>query len=360
MATRRRRNPATVSVESGEAVAPTLPEVEVVEPASAEEPPSEVAVELVDVVEASEVDEESLASEADEEVSVPSLRATVQERGQRFIDWLRLAQQELTTENVHQMRVSSRRFSSTLGLLGALVGEAPIRKLRQEIRAARRCLGGLRDLQRQLEWLADEPLLDEYLTEVAADLPKVVKKASKKLAKVSVRRLEKRLENVDGLLAALLEEDNAEEVVRELVSRHIWESLLRAMSHAEEVDPDHSFSYHPFRIALKTFRYQAEVYQQAGWRSQLDESDGWAKLKELHEALGQLQDLEVLSCHLDHHWAAFPPIRDAQGRIVNRMLKDRNGILGHIHLHDLDWESLWEWPQAEAEEAVPEETGAEE
>ena len=365
MATRRRRTPAgavTATSEGADAPTPTPAEAEPeavvsaepveVEVTGVEESPVEVVVVPPEPTEASPV---PVVEGPDFGVgSAALLRGALYERGRRFLDMLQQSQAELTPENVHQMRVSGRRLGSSLALVSSLVGRGPVKKLRQELRDARRCLGDLRDLQRQLEWLADEPLLDEYLTERAAELPRVIKKAAKKLGRVRARKIEKRLELVDALLAALLEEENAEESAREMLSRHIWESLLRAMSYADEVDPDHSFSYHALRVGMKTFRYQAEVFAAAGWACRLDEHDGWGKIKELHDSLGTLQDLEVLSCHLDFHWVECPPVRDSQARVINRLLKERHQNLGRIHLQDLDWETLWDWPSSEVEELVEE------
>jgi CHAD domain-containing protein len=330
----------------------------------AEEPATEPVVEETVEVEEEVTEEPEAAAEvvAEEEVAeeLPDfgqghgalLRTGLYRHGRRFLDYLQAAQDELTPQNVHQLRVGSRKLSSTLSLLSSLVGRGPIKKLRRKLRKVRRSLGVLRDLQRQLEWLCDEPLLDDYLTERSADLPSVIKRAKKELRGVKSSKLEKQLEMVDALLAGLLEDDQAEESAREVLSRTVWESLLQAMSHADEVDPDNSFSYHALRVAMKTFRYQAEVYAAAGWESRLDHNEGWTKIKELHDALGHLQDLEVLACHLDFHWVQSPPIRETQARVVNRLLKDRHGALGRIHLQDLDWEQLWDWPQGEIEELL--------
>lgn len=324
------------------------------------EPAVEETVEVEEEVLETEVEaivEEGAEEEATEELPDfgeglgAQLRTALYLQGRRFLDYLQAAQDELTPENVHQLRVSSRKLSATLSLLSALVGRGPVKKLRRKLRKVRRSLGGLRDLQRQLEWLCDEPLLDDYLTERTAELPSVIKQAKKDLRPVKSSKLEKRLEMVDALLAGLLED---EESVREMLSRSIWESLLQAMSHADEVDPDNSFSYHALRVAMKTFRYQADVYS-AAWVTRLDENEGWAKVKELHDALGHLQDLEVLACHLDFHWVQSPPIRETQARVVNRLLKERHQALGRIHLQDLDWEQLWDWPQGEIEEILEEE-----
>lgn len=343
MATRRRRTKADEP-----AVEPVVEETVEVEEESSEEP--EAVAEM-------EVDPEEVAEELPDfgQGHGALLRTALYRHGRRFLDYLQAAQDELTPENVHQLRVNSRKLSSTLNLLSSLVGRGPVKKVRRKLRQVRRSLGVLRDLQRQLEWLCDEPLLDDYLTERTADLPTVIKRAKKELRGVKPSKLEKRLEMVDALLAGLLEEEQAEESVREMLSRTVWESLLQAMSHADEVDPDNSFSYHALRVAMKTFRYQADVYAAAGWETRLDQHEGWAKVKELHDALGHLQDLEVLACHLDFHWVQSPPVRETQARVVNRLLKDRNQALGRIHLQDLDWEQLWDWPQGEIEELLEDE-----
>lgn len=335
----------------------------------AEEAPIEVAEEETaaaveeEVVVENQVEEPKESVEQEPEEETPDfghghgaqLRLALYRHGRRLLDYLQAAQEELNPHNVHQLRVSSRKLSSTLSLFSALVGRGPVKRLRRKLREVRRSLGVLRDLQRQLEWLCDEPLLDDFLTERSSELPAVIKQANKAVRKVKASKLEKRLEMVDALLAGLLEEEHGEESVREMLSRAVWESLLQAMSHADEVDPDNSFSYHALRVAMKTFRYQAEVFAAAGWETRLDQNDGWAKIRELHDALGSLQDIEVLACHVDYHWVQNPPIRETQARVVNRLLKERHQALGRIHLQDLDWEQLWDWPQGEVEELLAEE-----
>ena len=358
MARRRRSNPPEVVEVPIEAEEAPVAEAE---PVVAESGESEAVSEISEPI-VVEVEEVEPAPEVSEDIPdfgdglQARLRLALYRRGRAVVEWLDQAQQELTPEAVHQLRVSSRRLDATLEMFACLVGRAPVRKLRRQLKRQRRALGPLRDLQRQLEWLSDEPLLDEYLTEKAAQLPATVRRAAKKVRCSSLDRLEKRLENLDALIAGLLEDSEHEEQVREIFSRHLWESLLAAMACADEVDPDHSFSYHPLRLSLKHFRYGAEVFRDAGWSSPLDENQGWEKVKGLHEALGSLQDVEVLCCHLDLHWAESPPVRESQARVVNRLLKERHQQLGKVHLQDLDWESLWEWPQ---EEASSEEDGGE-
>lgn len=340
----------------------SVSEPEVVEETPVAEAAEEVVTEEVTVIEEPEIEEAAPVDVAKEE-ELPDfgegpgakLRLAFFKRARAFLDLFQQARHELTPENVHQLRVSSRRLDAALTLMRSLIGRGPTKKLRAQIKEIRSSLSPLRDLQQQLEWLGDEPLLDELLTARASKLPKHIIKASKALSKHKASRLEKRLEMIDALLAALLEEEGAEDGCREILSRQVWETLLYAMSRAEEVDPDISVSYHPLRLAMKAFRYQAEVYGDAGWPNPLDQNAGWAKVKEMHQSLGALQDLEVLCCHLDEFWAEVPPIRESQARVVNRLLKDRHQTLGRIHLHDVDWENLWEWPVVEVEELSDEE-----
>lgn len=329
-----------------------------------EQPAPEVEADEAPIVEeAPLVEHEPAATEEPEQEDLPNfgqgpgalLRLALYRQGRRFLDYLQAGQEELSPHNVHQLRVSSRKLSSTLALFSSLVGRGPIKRLRRKLRKIRRSLGVLRDLQRQLEWLCDEPLLDDFLTERTSELPSVIKQANKAVRRVKLSKIEKRLEMVDALLAGLLEEEHGEESAREMLSRAVWESLLAAMSHADEVDPDNSFSYHPMRVGMKTFRYQAEVFAAAGWENRLDHNEGWVKIHELHDALGTLQDIEVLACHLDYHWVQNPPVRETQARVVNRLLKERHQTLGRIHLQDLDWEQLWDWPQGEIEELLDDE-----
>lgn len=353
MARRRRSNNVQTAPES-ETVEASVPEVVAApaEPLEPEQEPEVVVVEEPEAVEEPEEEEEEAPDFG--EGHGAQLRTALYNRARRFLDLLADAREQLTPDVVHQLRVTGRRLESTLGMLGALIGTDPVRKLKSDIKTIRRSLGDLRDLQRQLEVLAEEPLLDEYLTERSGQLPKTIRKAEKKLAKARPNKIEKQLELIDALVAALLQESEGEQNAREVLHNRVWETLLRAMARAEEVDPDHSFSYHPLRIAMKRFRYEAEVYAAAGWPTALDDNEGWDRLKQLHNALGTLQDIEVLACHLDLYWAESPPVREMQARLVNRFLKERNQALSRVNLHDLDWEQLWEWPHAELEEELSE------
>lgn len=346
----------------------TLEAVEEVQAeATAESPALEVAAEAEVAAQAEvAVEAEPQVEETQDEPDFGDspgvrLRQAFYERARNFLELLQLAREQLSPTNVHQLRVASRRLDAALQLMRTLLGKGPCRKLRGDIKEVRSSLSDLRDLQQQLEWLSEEPLMEELLTSRAAELPKKIRKASKKLAGYKPSRFEKKLELVDALLAALLEEEDAEANIQQMLSQQIWETLLGAMARAEQVDPDVSFTYHPLRLAMKAFRYQSEVYRDAGWPCRLDEEEGWEKVKELHQSLGRLQDIEVLCCHLDQFWSEIPPIRETQARIVNRLLKDRHQMLGQIHLQDLDWERLWEWPEGEIEEIAEmiEESGEE-
>jgi CHAD domain-containing protein len=330
-----RRRRTTTTVEE-----PTIAEVEPVETqeveAHAEEPAALPEVEPVELEEQPDFGQGLSAL----------VRSALHRRGQRLLDLLNDAQQELSSENVHQLRVSTRRLAAILELSTAVVGDGPTQKLRRKLKQLRRQLGPLRDLQRQLEWLSEEPLLDDYLTERAAILPKAIKKTHKALTAYKGSWFEKRLEILDALLAAVLEEESD---ASELLTRQTWEGLLSAMSLADEVEPDHSFSYHPLRISLKRFRYQAEVISEVGLPNQLDQANSWDQLKALQDSLGHLQDIEVLCCHLDLYFAETPPVRETQSRVFTKLLKERRQVMQKLKLTEVEWENFWAWPEAEVE-----------
>src|SRR5438874_9049774 len=56
----------------------------------------------------------------------------------------------LPPDPVHDMRVASRRLRAALGLLG----NAPLRKLEPAVKDLQDALGGVRDVQLQIAWLA--------------------------------------------------------------------------------------------------------------------------------------------------------------------------------------------------------------
>ena len=268
------------------------------------------------------------------------LRRALWVRGQEFLHRLMGSAETMDEENIHEMRVASRRLNATLEMIAELIGDRPVRKLNREIRKARRACGRYRDTQVQLERVQEDEALTEFAEHLSEGLDDSFRKARKKLQRIDPDKIEERLELVDGLIAALSENDESWEECLQVLRRTVQATYEECLECQGQVDLDRTPTIHPFRIALKKFRYQLEVMTDLD-ASPLGE-EHWEQLKSLHKAIGTLQDIEVITQHLDCYWAAYPPVRHEQLKVLGQLLKERRANLEPLQSELFDLSELWD------------------
>lgn len=322
--------------------------------ASPEAPVEEVPVAEVHLDEGGQSGEEfSLEMEIPEEE--PSelwegpggqLRRELWLRGQQLFESLdRIHGSDVETA-VHDVRVASRRLNSILGLAAELIGRKPVQSIRQELSEMRRALGEIRDLHIQAEYLAQHsdtlPAMAGRLESLRAREARALKKALRQLSAVKKRKLARRLEGIDALVAALVESAENWQDCLGMLSRATAERFAAVLAQRDQTNAEEPTSLHRLRVAFKKFRYRAEVV------GQLEEPPRAAEhgeaMKTLQRTLGELQDLEVITCGLESYWLANPPNRTAQLEALGHLLKHRRKGLDAFYAAIAPLDTMWHLP----------------
>jgi CHAD domain-containing protein len=261
------------------------------------------------------------------------VRRAFWKRGAGFLNYLVQSQADPSEENIHELRVSSRRLVAALELFEEMIGRRPMRRLRSDLKKIRRLCGALREVQVHLEAFGQDEMFTGFVHVHNAQLDKLTKKTAKKLSKFSPPKLEAKLELIDSLVTALIEgaeHDHNEHLA--LLAQPFIETRAYAEYAAQQMDLERAATVHAVRLALKTLRYQAEFLEDV--EVVQGSSEAWHAVRAFHQAAGKIQDLETLTRWLDQQWAASPPPRDLQLKVLGRLWKDRQPHLAALD-HDL-------------------------
>ena len=271
------------------------------------------------------------------------LRLALWKRGQALLHRLDQSRHELTDEHVHECRVASRRLQFCLEAVLEITGKKPGRKINREMRFVQKSLRRLRDLHVERDWLARHPELTEVSENLQAEEQELKPKAMRALREVSLKKLELRLEGLDVYLAGLTTDDESFEQALHALLDAVQRGLQEAVESVATLDSQDSQTYHPLRLLLKKFRYQAELLSELEPNAAIPVLDTgvWDHLKSLHQTLGSMQDVETLCRELDKFWSRTPPIRRVQHRILGLLLKERDRHMSRLTPEHLKLETLW-------------------
>jgi CHAD domain-containing protein len=224
--------------------------------------------------------------------------STLEEAARRSIESrlndLRKFEEKLTDaadpEDVHDMRVASRRLRAALALFDR---KGQLRAAHDAVEKLGDALGQVRELHVQLAWLRDELAaaterdkvgLQALLGEREAKLPKRVERMQAALG----TWVEDGLPTVEAALAALdVRGKLAGRRVRGRLSQRLKDTGKRAKATLQSMD---ARTAHKLRIGAKKLRYIAELAQpafQAEIAALLD------RVLPLQETLGELHDADV-------------------------------------------------------------------
>ena len=219
-------------------------------------------------------------------------------------------------ENVHQLRVATRRAGAALRLFRPLVPAKSYKQVRGTLRAIRAAAGPARDWDVFAKSLETSPGLRkpgthearEFLTTYSLGWRAAVQR---ELDAVAVARLERLETGSDNLLGALKPGDDepfatvAEEALADLMAR---------LAARLDSDPSTAEELHALRIAGKQLRYAMEVFADcyaAPFRDAL-----YPAVEALQEHLGDVQDAEVAAARLDSVLADLHGFQPASAKLV--------------------------------------------
>lgn len=195
----------------------------------------------------------------------PRFENLLAEREQRVLACVRKAREELSEPNVHDLRVACRRFDAALQML-----EPSPAKLRKRVKKLRSLAGELRDLHVLRDFLETQATQWPILRKALRRLPDLIDdeavRVARKLRKLKLKKL--RLKDSGTVSEAAL--------------------LASCAALKEAFQSSFGQEWHEVRVALKRYRYQAEMVQALG----LDQPD-LEDLKSWQDRLGKIHDLEV-------------------------------------------------------------------
>lgn len=218
----------------------------------------------------------------------------------RISDFVEPVCDQSDVEDIHQMRVATRRLRTMAHLLETTPAfrRKRIQRLRKQLKPLADHLGGVRDLDILLEHLAEyEQTLeetseaDEAHSSLRDDILQRREKALKRLRKTLRRPRTQRMLDDPGNIAKRLVADNQNAqhlLIRHVAGSALWSRYEAILRFEAEVDgATEASQLHPLRIACKQLRYALELFS--------DDSDPCAHsllatLKEVQTHLGNLQD----------------------------------------------------------------------
>jgi CHAD domain-containing protein len=223
-------------------------------------------------------------------------------------------------EDVHQMRVATRRLRAALQVLGAAVAPKRARVFRRELRAVADSLGDVRDRDVLLEHVREYAGQDDARRDGLAPLIEALEHrqrvAHKRLIKLLDDRRYTRFKQECARFLTASDEHGAigdgptprvryaagSAILARYEQLRAFETVVPA--HSEQIEPEKMELLHQMRIAGKHLRYTLELFADA-----LGPGAGVAlkPLIALQEHLGALQDIEVALGYAQALGPEIPP-----------------------------------------------------
>lgn len=236
-------------------------------------------------------------------------------------NWKRVAE-TCSRDEVHDLRVAVRRFLAMIDVSLSLERKLDPEKCRRALKSVLEASSTLRDIQVERQWIAKSlsgnPELSEFNAEAAdreskelKDFRKFLKKHPKPPDAVSRARAK-----ISKFLDSRRREETRDAAIV-TVDRH-YRRLTKRLSKVSASDMK---SIHRARVALKQFRYSAEIARPlAGKRFS---PRFFLDLRKIQSHTGRIQDIEVLLADLKR-WTGKSQTRgETVKEVVERLEADR-------------------------------------
>lgn len=227
------------------------------------------------------------------------LARSLNDRWRKYCRELRRCQKKYSEEAVHDLRVSTRRLMSTLGLLATLVADNRLKKPRRTLKKRLDMFDPLRDTQIQLLYveklLPTFPELQAFYDALAKQERQLVKHIRKQVKRLKTARLEKSVTATEKQLRARVTDPTTPDETVSAMMSAVDAAFAKVVNRRRQVKSDDTTTIHRTRVAFKKFRYMVEVLQPL-LAEVTDE-----RLKRMHDfqtMMGDIQDVEVLSANL--------------------------------------------------------------
>lgn len=226
---------------------------------------------------------------------------------------------EWTADSIHDLRVACRRYRSALRAFLPFLDEAAGRTLATALKEFMRAFNDLRDLDVQLELLAEQPPAERPTVRRAVAGLVDLFRARKQRLDEELKEFVRTHGRVGTLpLPALRPEPlpTLTEGVRTVLAAELQEAVSRARAIAWDLPETTVEPLHDLRIQFKRLRYAVELF--APFLGQ--EAPGLLKVcKHVQDLLGWIHDLDALAAALTRLWRR--QIRERE-RLARRLVRD--------------------------------------
>ncbi|HTU26042.1 MAG TPA: CHAD domain-containing protein [Pirellulales bacterium] len=246
------------------------------------------------------------ASEPDDPVDVVARRA-LESRLDAVEHYLALAaDRDHTPEDIHQLRVSTRRAMAALDIFAALLPPRRARKMNKRLKRIRRAAGDSRDLDVLAARLKKNPLADD--SGRRAKLQKLIAHL-RSAAQPAIEKIHKHLDERDRFsrrAAALVSrvrlravDGSAELHTFSAAARQCLQPVIERFFAAAAADLSQPEALHALRISGKQVRYAIEIFAGA-FQPEIRE-EIYPLVEQMQEKLGKVID-HVTAARLYGEW----------------------------------------------------------
>ncbi len=197
------------------------------------------------------------------------------------------AGQDFAADPVHDLRVAIRRCRSMADGFLSIDPDPAWKQMKRLGKSLFASLGGLRDTQVMMEWVAKLSAEDDPLRHVLLGSLRQQEEALKLVARDAVVNFDRpRWIALNGKLAERAERVPLEGLVFQYLALERWHNAHEM--HRTALRNRSAVAWHQLRIGIKRFRYTAENFLPERHRR-------WSRdLRDLQDALGEVHDFDVL------------------------------------------------------------------
>lgn len=227
-------------------------------------------------------------------------------------------------DEIHDLRVSSRRLRAVIDFLEPFAGPKQVRRLRRPVRRLTRLLGKLRNLdEARLYFHRLDPVgLKPLLRTLKQQRRKESAAVCGYLADMNCNKLERQ---VSAAVSALNAKSDGKELPALLAERNM---LLYGRVHKQlsvALGPDCERERHGLRIAVKKWRYFNELLV---CLPEHDPGHLPEQLRQYQSVLGKINDIRVFGMLLDREKRVSG---EARKQAVERLCHDHQALLADFH-----------------------------
>jgi CHAD domain-containing protein len=277
----------------------------------------------------------------------PHLAEALREQWGRYRKQLRKCQKDFSIENVHELRVQTRRLMAKLMLIRYVVPSSAVNKASRALKRRLANLGDLRDTHVQIDFLDENlkrfPGLNGFRDYLRRCKHRLEKPTFKKVERSKTRKIGRWIEAMRKELCAKADQATLQTVLAQVVLAATDRAFEEVVERYRAINPADLQTIHRTRVAFKRFRYMVECLPPDVLQPS---ARALVMLSKYQRKMGDIQDLRVLRARIDKF------VRNRAGRKkalrpFRNFLEQRQSRLVRTYLSSAD-ELPRFWPRSES------------